>query len=127
MGRHAFELAIAAMPGKRWKLNGTNQPEAAGCLDVDLSFTPATNLIAIRRLALDMGQASEAPAAWLRFPERTLVRLEQRYHRVALDTYDYHAPSVGYAASLQVSDSGFVTYYPGLWEREVTGHGHLLV
>ena len=125
IGRHALELTIVAMPGERWKLNGMDQPEAAGCIDVDLNFTPATNLIAIRRLALDIGHASEAPAAWLRFPEFTLERLEQRYHRVALDTYDYQAPSVGYAAALRVSDSGFVTQYPGLWEQEVTSNGHL--
>ena len=35
----------------------------------------------------------------------TLERLEQRYHRVTLDTYDYQAPRVGYAAPLQVSDA----------------------
>jgi hypothetical protein len=32
--------------------------------------------------------------------------------------YDYQAPSVGYAAFLLVSDIGFVTQYPGLWELE---------
>jgi uncharacterized protein len=47
-----LELRIVAMPGERWELNGTDQPEAADCIDVDLNFTPATNLIAIRRLAL---------------------------------------------------------------------------
>ena len=125
MGGHAVALAIAARPGQRWELNGTEQPEVAGCIDIDLSFTPATNLIAIRRLALDIGHACEAVAAWLRVPECTLERLEQRYHRVTLDTYDYRAPSVGYAAALQVSDSGFVTQYPGLWEQEVIRHGHL--
>ena len=69
IGRHALELTIVAMPGERWQLNGIDQPEAAGCIDVDLNFTPATNLIAIRRLALGVGHASDAPAAWLRFPE----------------------------------------------------------
>jgi uncharacterized protein len=116
MGRHVVGLIIVVRSGDRWELNGRDQPEASGCVDVDLSFTPATNLIAIRRLALDIRQASAAAAPWLRVPEFTLERLEQRYHRVALDTYDYQAPRVGYAASLQVSDRGFVTHYPGLWE-----------
>jgi uncharacterized protein len=97
---------------------GTDQPEAAGCIDVDLNFTPATNLIAIRRLALGVGHKSDAPAAWLRFPEYTLERLEQRYYRVSLDTYDYQAPRVGYSGLLQVSDIGFVTQYPGCWALE---------
>ena len=119
IGRQAIEITIVALPGERWQLNGIGQPEAAGCIDVDLSFTPATNLIAIRRLALDIGHASDAPAAWLRFPEFTLERLEQRYHRVTPHTYDYHAPQLGYTAPLQVSDAGFVTQYPGLWELEV--------
>jgi hypothetical protein len=112
------ELDIVAMPGVRWALNGTEQPQVAGCLDVDLNFTPATNLIAIRRLTLQIGDRSEAPAAWLRFPELVLERLEQHYHRVTLDQYDYRAPGVDYAATLRVSEIGFVTRYPGLWELE---------
>ena len=118
IGRHALELTIVAMPGARWLLNDIDQPEAAGCIDVDLNFTPATNLIAIRRLALDISHASDAPAAWLRFPELKLDRLEQRYHRVALDTYEYQAPLVGYSGLLRVSDLGFVTQYLGLWALE---------
>jgi hypothetical protein len=118
LGGHAVDLTIVAMPGERWQLNGMDQPEAAGCVDVDLNFTPATNLIAIRRLALGVGDASDAPAAWLRLPEGTLERLEQRYHRVTRHTYDYQAPHVGYAAPLQASDLGFVTQYPGVWALE---------
>lgn len=88
MGRHVLELIIVALPGERWELNGRDQPEASRCVDVDLNFTPATNLIAIRRLALGVGHESDAPAAWLRFPECMLERLDQRYRRVTLDTYD---------------------------------------
>jgi hypothetical protein len=87
-------------------------------VDVDLGFTPSTNLIQLRRLSLDIGQEVEAPVAYLHFPALTFGRLEHRYRRVALDKYDYQAPSFGYAAILQVSDLGFVTHYPGLWELE---------
>ena len=118
LGRQALELAIVARPDQCWEFNGADQPQAAGCPDVDLGFTPATNLIALRRLALGVGQAAEAPAAYLYFPELKLDRLEQRYHRLAHDTYDYEAPGVGYAAPLLVSELGFVTRYPDLWELE---------
>jgi hypothetical protein len=117
-GRQVLELTIVSRPGERWEFNGTDQPQAAGCLDVDLGFTPATNLIALRRLALGIGQAADAPAAYLHFPELKLERLEQWYHHVSPDTYEYQSPSFGYAAPLQVSDVGFVTRYPGLWELE---------
>ena len=118
IGERAVQLEIVSLPGARWTLNGREQPQAQGCQDVDLNFTPATNLIAIRRLALRVSDRAEAPAAWLRFPELEVERLEQRYHRVAVDQYEYQAPGVDYASTLQVSEIGFVTRYPGLWEVE---------
>jgi hypothetical protein len=111
-------LAIVAIPGGRWRLNGADQMQVAGCADVDLGFTPATNLIPLRRLALNVGGKADAPAAWLRFPELGLERLEQHYRRVDLHRYAYQAPGVGYAGTLEVSEVGFVTTYPGLWELE---------
>ena len=41
---------------KGWFANGVEQDNVAGCLDLDLGFTPATNLFAIRRLSLKVGQ-----------------------------------------------------------------------
>jgi hypothetical protein len=119
LGRTPVQLTLETVPGERWTLNGAEQgEEVAGLVDVDLGFTPATNLIQLRRLALDVGHEVEAPVVYLHFPELTLGRLEHRYHRVALDKYDYQAPAFDYAAILQVSELGFVTQYPGLWALE---------
>ena len=120
LGRITVNLALEAVPGERWTLNGNEQgEEVVGLIDIDLGFTPSTNLIQLRRLSLDIGHEAEAPVAYLHFPELTLGRLEHQYRRVALDKYDYQAPSFNYAAILQVSDLGFVTQYPGLWALEV--------
>jgi len=118
IGRQNLHLEIIAHADGHWDLNGAEQTAVAGCIDVDLNFTPATNLIAIRRLALSVGEQADAPAAWLRFPELQLERLEQRYHRITVEEYDYAAPDVGYAGILRVLPMGFVTCYPGLWELE---------
>ena len=116
--RDSVDLMITVLPGERWSLNGSEQTDVAGCVDLDLGFTPATNLIPLRRLALAIGDKADAAAAWLRFPGLALERLEQHYHRLAHDRYDYQAPTVGFAASLDVGDIGFITRYPGLWEKE---------
>ena len=84
----------------------------------DLVTEYVAHLEEMRRLDLDVGEAADAPAAWLDLPACRLKRLEQRYRRVGLDAYDYRAPGVGYAATLQVSETGFVARYPGLWEME---------
>ena len=121
VGRAEVKLHIEAMQAGRWDFNGTEQTGLTGLVDVDLGFTPATNLIQFRRLSLGVGHATDAPAVYLNFPELTLSRLEHRYHRVAPDRYDYQAPVFDYAAVLQVSPAGFVTHYPGLWELAALG------
>lgn len=118
-GRTPVKLTLEVLPGERWTLNGQKQgEEVEGLIDIDLGFTPSTNLIQLRRLSLAVGEEGEAPVAYLHFPEFTLGRLEHRYRRVALDKYDYQAPRFDYAAVLQVSGMGFVTDYPGLWALE---------
>lgn len=118
VGGTEVKIHIDALPDQRWCFNGAEQSETDGLVDLDLGFTPATNLIQFRRLSLDIGQQTIAPTAYLRFPELTLGRLEHYYHRLAVDRYDYRAPEFDYTAILQVSDAGFVTEYPGLWELE---------
>src|SRR4030081_2057105 len=42
--------------GANWLLNGKASPAVAGCIDVDLNFSPVTNTLPIRRLNLAVGQ-----------------------------------------------------------------------
>lgn len=98
-----------------WRLNGVEQGDAAGLVDLDLGFTPATNTIAIRRLDLAVGETSPAPAAYLAFPTARLDRLDQTYARVDENRYRYVAPAYAYDELLTVSAPGLVTSYPRLW------------
>lgn len=115
LGTRELRYEIERLADGHWLLNGASQPEVAGLIDVDLGFTPATNLLAIRRLDLDACMAAPAPAAYLAFPELRLMRLEQTYRRIDECRYAYDAPMFGYDAVLEVSPAGFVADYPGLW------------
>ncbi len=117
-GKSVVTLAIAHTLNNYWSINSIELQTAAGCIDLDLGFTPATNLIAIRRFALAVGARSQASAAWLDFPDFTLKLLEQHYHRISHDRYEYSAPSLGYADVLEVDDYGAIVRYPHLWEQE---------
>ena len=116
IGRRAVALRIRATTGGRWKINGVDQPAIRGCIDLDLGFTPATNLLPLRRLALRTGQEAQAPAAYLPFPKTELVVLPQRYKRLSRTEYDYESPAFGYRATLRVTPQGAVANYPGLFE-----------
>ena len=118
LGRRAVDLRVAASgrPGaRRWRLNGEPAAGVDGCLDVDLGFTPATNLLPIRRLALGIGEAADAPAAYLSFPALRLRTIPQRYQRTGRHTYAYESRTFGYAATLTVTRHGAVSDYPGLF------------
>jgi hypothetical protein len=114
--RKSIDIRVTSAGAARWRLNGVLIKGVTGCIDIDLGFTPATNLIVLRRLALKIGQHAEAPAAYVQFPEMRLVRLPQSYQRIGPTAYEYAAPTVGYAGTLQVLSSGAVRQYPGLFE-----------
>ena len=120
VGPEAIQIDITADAARRWRMNGQEQPAVAGCLDVDLAFTPATNLLPIRRLGLAVGERAEVRAAWLRFPGLGFELLEQVYHHVAPFGYRYESNGGSFTADLEVDAAGFVVRYPGLWQVEHT-------
>lgn len=113
----ALRLHIQVRPDG-WMLNGDLVPGVADCIDIDLSFTPATNLLAIRRLNLAPGQSADVVAAWLEFPDSRLTPLRQRYERLSELHYGYRCPDLPFDSVLQVNAAGFVTSYPPLWEPD---------
>lgn len=99
-----------------WEWNGTKVPGLVPGLDLDLGFSPATNLAQLRRLDLAVGQAAEMPVAWLDPATGNLSNLSQHYRRLSDSLYAYESPTVGYAETLEVDPaSGFALRYPGLW------------
>jgi hypothetical protein len=118
VGDRTVDLRIGVDPAGRWRLDGAECPGVDGCLDVDLAFSPSTNLLPIRRLALAVGQQGAVAAAWLRFPEFRLERLDQVYRRLDAETYRYESAGGSFVRELTVNAAGLVTRYPGLWEAE---------
>ena len=118
VGNQAIEIELAVDADLRWLLNQQDCPDAAGCIDLDLNFSPSTNLLPIRRLNLGIGQEAAVRAAWLRFPSFKLEPLAQIYRRLDDTTYRYESAGGSFVADLQVDSQGFVTVYPDLWEIE---------
>lgn len=113
-----IELEIKTECNGRWWLNDAEQPSIAGCIDIDLNFSPSTNLLPIRRLGLGIGESAEVKAAWLRFPSFKLEMLPQQYQRLNEKTYLYKSAGGQFVAELKVSPVGFVVNYPGIWQAE---------
>lgn len=118
IGSESIDLSIARDAHGGWKLDDVPVTELGHCIDLDLGFTPATNLLALRRLHLAVGEEADAPAAWLDLESRSLGELAQRYQRRSEVDYGYSAPRFDYDAVLRVTPDAFVSDYPGLWRAE---------
>lgn len=120
LGEREVHIELAVDRDQFWQINGEARPEVSGCVDLDLNFSPSTNLLPIRRLDLAIGQAAEIRAAWLHFPTFELEPLSQTYRRLDETTYHYESGGGGFVSDLQVNAAGFVTNYPGIWQAEAT-------
>ncbi|HKG54091.1 MAG TPA: putative glycolipid-binding domain-containing protein [Anaerolineales bacterium] len=118
LGTTVVDIQIKTDPTGRWWLNEVEQSEVRDCIDIDLNFSPSTNLLPIRRLSLAVGEEAQIQAAWLRFPSFKLEPLPQQYRRLNEHTYRYESAGGQFITELKVNDSGFVTDYPGIWRAE---------
>lgn len=118
IGNKAVEIELSVDSTQRWMLNGTDSPMVRGCIDLDLNFSPSTNLLPVRRLNLAIGQEATVKVAWLRFPGFTLEPLEQLYRRLDAGTYRYESAGGRFVADLTVNGVGFVTHYSNFWQAD---------
>jgi uncharacterized protein len=103
---------------------GEALPMLQGCLDVDISATPFTNTLPIRRLALQLGSVAVLNMAYIAAPQMRLRVAQQRY--TCLDAtptggrYRFESLThgvVSFTAELPVDKDGLVLDYPNLFRR----------
>ncbi len=116
VGDELIECEIE-VDGGVWRLNGDDVPGVRGCSDVDLNFSPVTNLLPVKRMDLSVGASETVRAAWLRFPSFSLEVLEQVYTRKSEFVYNYRSSS-GFEADITVDRFGLPVDYAGLWIAE---------
>ena len=116
-GVASSELTLLVDGQRRWWRDGQEIAAVAGCVDVDISLSPSTNTLPIRRLSLAPGGASDVVAAWIRFPELTIEALPQRYERTGELLYRYASAGGAFTADIEVDELGLVVRYPPAWER----------
>ena len=104
-----------------WLIDGVRAPQLDGCLDVDLESSSLTNAFPVHRLGLEVGQAAQAPAAYVRALDLEVQRLEQRYVRLpdgaTGQRYHYSSPQFNFECELAYDRSGLVIDYPGIAVR----------
>jgi hypothetical protein len=123
LGGREHSLALRGNGNGGWTdAGGVSLPELAGCIDIDLTATPATNTLPIRRLDLHPGESATIAVAWVQFPDLTVRSSRQRYTCLAAyDTgagrYRYEGLESGFTVELPVDANGVVRDYGDIWRR----------
>jgi uncharacterized protein len=119
-------LELLADGEGRWNRRGGEPvPELEGCIDVDISATPFTNTVPIRRLGLRLGESEELMVTYIRVPELLVGPERQRYECLEAQAdgglYRFEALPSGFVTELPVDTEGLVIDYPGLFRRAWSG------
>jgi hypothetical protein len=110
-----------------WRTSSSDMPLAQlqGCIDIDISATPFTNTLPIRRLGLNPGETAEIKVAYIAIPALQISAASQRYTCLARQAdsglYRFESPADTFTADIQVDPDGLVVEYPGLFHRVWAG------
>ncbi len=97
---------------------GAPQLQLRNAIDVDISITPFTNTLPIRRLNLQTGQSQEILAVYIQLPGITITTDRQRYTCLeAGRRYQYESVDSDFTREIEVDSQGLVVTYPGLFRR----------
>lgn len=112
-------LRLASDGEGNWKDSaGSPLQELQGCLDVDISATPLTNTLPIRRLRLAKGERREISVVYIPVPSLAVTPVLQAYTCLIHDRrYRYEGLFRDFETELNIDIHGLVTDYPTLFRR----------
>ncbi len=111
-------LLLRADGEGRWSgPDGAPLPALGGCIDVDLTCTPFTNTLPIRRLGEALREREEIRVAYITLPEASVMPSRQAYTRLGEGRYRFESLSNPFQADIETDADGLVVHYPGLFRR----------
>ncbi|WP_052272838.1 putative glycolipid-binding domain-containing protein [Flavihumibacter solisilvae] len=120
ISRHSDQVRSIRFEGDGkgiWTNDGKIASQFTGCIDVDISLTPFTNTLPIRRLNLSRNQPKEIHVLYCDVLEQQLKAVRQKYTCVSNSTYYFENVPNDFEAILEVDEAGFVIDYQNLFQR----------
>ena len=112
---------VVARLDQGWIVDGEPRPDLHEALEVDISASPLSNTLPIRRLGLAVGESADITTAYVAVPELTVATDPQRYTRLGEREYLYESRDSDFRRAITVDEHGLVIDYPGLFERDAGG------
>ncbi|HKU98925.1 MAG TPA: putative glycolipid-binding domain-containing protein [Vineibacter sp.] len=98
--------------------DGAALPQLAGTIDIDISVTPLTNTLPIRRLEWTADRAAALRMAYVLLPDLTVTADPQRYTCLEPQRrFRYESLDSDFTRDIEIDADGLVVTYPGLFRR----------
>ena len=108
-------LTLDRDPEGRWRRDGALIFSGAELPDIDLGFSPCTNLSTIRRLGLAEGDTQVLDVLWLDIDDWEVKPLRQSYKRSGTMSSVYGSPDQGFTCDLTRDAQGILRRYGDRW------------
>ena len=115
--RGAHETVVESDGAGAWRVDGAPAPHLDGIHDLDLEASAMTNAFPVRRMQLEPGVRTAAPAAYVRALDLRVERLDQTYERLGERRFEYDCRRFGFTCELAYDEAGLVTTYPEIARR----------
>jgi len=101
-----------------WSDESGARDELRGAIDTDITATPFTNTLPIRRLKLWKEQSADILTVYIHLPGLSITTDPQRYTFLeAGRLYRFESLDSDFARDIEVDADGLVLTYPGLFKR----------
>ena len=112
------KLELESDGRSRWSDGSGVMTELDGAIDIDISVTPFTNSLPIRRLELDAGQSAEISVVYITVPDLDISLDGQRYTCIVPNKlYRFESLDDNFVREIEIDEYGLVLLYPGLFRR----------
>jgi hypothetical protein len=102
----------------RWSNNSIAIAELNGAIDIDITATPFTNTLPIRRLKLKENWTEDISVVYVTVPELNVSAERQQYTCLIPNRrYRFEQLDTGFVREIETDENGLVLLYPGLFKR----------
>lgn len=105
-----------------WTNEGKTVDQFQGCTDIDITLTPLTNTLPIRRLRLTPNQFKEIKVLYFDPLKGEIRPVRQQYTCLSRTKYRYENVPNDFESVIEVDEAGLVVDYPGLFVRTAVAH-----
>lgn len=100
-----------------WNNNGVPVANFKGCIDIDISLSPFTNTLPIKRLRLPLRKPEQIKVLYIDLLKKNIKAVQQKYTRLSDTTYQFENVPNDFDAVITIDELGLVVDYPELFIR----------